>query len=34
MVRWLSDNWVWLVVVGGMLWMHLGHGGHGQRRPR
>jgi len=33
MVRWLSANWIWLVVVGGMLWMHLGmhrgHGGHG-----
>lgn len=32
-VRWLSSNWIWLVVVGGMLWMHLGmhrgHGGHG-----
>ena len=30
MVRWLSGNWIWLVAVGGMLWMHLGmHGGHG-----
>jgi len=33
MVRWLSANWIWLVVVGGMVWMHLGmhrgHGGHG-----
>lgn len=36
-MRWLSANWVWLVVIGGMLWMHLGmhrghggsHGGHG-----
>lgn len=36
-MRWLSANWLWLVVVGGMLWMHLGmhrghgggHGGHG-----
>lgn len=32
-MRWLSANWIWLVVVGGMLWMHLGmhrgHGGHG-----
>jgi len=32
-MRWLSSNWIWLVVVGGMLWMHLGmhrgHGGHG-----
>lgn len=33
MVRWLSANWIWVVVIGGMLWMHLGmhrgHGGHG-----
>lgn len=33
MLRWLSANWIWVVVVGGMLWMHLGmhrgHGGHG-----
>ena len=21
-MRWLSANWVWLVVIGGMLWMH------------
>ncbi len=32
MIRWLSANWVWLLVVGAMLWMHLGmhhrHGGH------
>lgn len=34
---WLSANWLWLIVIGGMLWMHLGmhrghgggHGGHG-----
>ena len=33
MVRWLSANWIWVIVIGGMLWMHLGmhrgHGGHG-----
>mgnify|MGYP000244588224 CR=1 FL=1 len=33
MVRWLSANWIWVVLIGGMLWMHLGmhrgHGGHG-----
>lgn len=30
MLDWLSANWLWLVVIGGMLWMHLGgHGGHG-----
>jgi hypothetical protein len=32
-MRWLSANWIWVVVIGGMLWMHLGmhrgHGGHG-----
>jgi hypothetical protein len=27
---WLSENWVFLVVVVGMVAMHLfGHGGHG-----
>lgn len=35
MIRWLSANWVWLVLVGAMLWMHLGmhhgHGGHSRR---
>jgi hypothetical protein len=33
-MRWLSANWIGIVVVGGMLWMHLGmhrgHGGHGR----
>lgn len=41
-MRWLSANWIWVVVVGGMLWMHFGmhrghggHGGHGgSRRPQ
>ena len=29
-MSWLSRNWIWLVLVGGMLWMHLGmHRGHG-----
>ena len=29
-MSWLSSNWIWLVLVGGMLWMHLGmHRGHG-----
>ena len=23
-MSWLSSNWIWLVLVGGMLWMHLG----------
>jgi len=36
-MRWLSANWIGIVVIGGMLWMHFGmnrghggHGGHGQ----
>jgi hypothetical protein len=29
MWEFLSNNWVWLVFVGGMALMHLGHGGHG-----
>lgn len=35
---WLGANWIWIVVVGGMLWMHLGmhrgHGGHGGHSGR
>ncbi len=35
-MRWLTQNWVWIVVAGGMVWMHLGHGGmhggHGSHR--
>lgn len=31
-MNWLSNNWIWLLLIGGMLWMHLGmhrmHGGH------
>lgn len=42
-MNWLSSNWIWLLLIGGMLWMHLGmhrgHGGHGghsmsQQPPR
>lgn len=30
MLDFLSANWVWILLVGGMLYMHLGHrGGHG-----
>lgn len=25
----LSANWLWILLIGGMVWMHLGHGGHG-----
>lgn len=32
-MSWLSSNWIWILLIGGMLWMHLGmhrgHGGHG-----
>ncbi len=31
-MKWLSSNWIWLALIGGMLWMHLGmHRGHGGR---
>ena len=34
MLEFLSNNWLWILLVGGMLVMHLGHGagpgaGHG-----
>jgi hypothetical protein len=25
----LSSNWLWIVLVGAMAFMHLGHGSHG-----
>jgi len=31
-MQWLSENWVWILLIGGMAAMHLfghGHGGHG-----
>lgn len=29
-MEWVLDNWVWLLLGGGMVAMHLfGHGGHG-----
>lgn len=28
MIGFLTANWVWILLVGAMLWMHLGHGGH------
>ena len=35
-MEWLSENWVFLLVVVGMVAMHLfghgGHGGHGGQR--
>tara|TARA_R110002020_G_scaffold402013_2_gene612216 strand:- start:4074 stop:4247 length:174 start_codon:yes stop_codon:yes gene_type:complete len=40
-MQWLLENWVWILLIGGMAAMHLfghrhgGHGGHGKgpRRP-
>jgi hypothetical protein len=32
-MQWLADNWIWLVVIGGMVGMHMfghGHGAHGK----
>lgn len=38
-MQWVLDNWVWLLLGGGMIAMHLfghgshgGHGGHGKNR--
>jgi len=29
-MEWLTDNWVWLLLAGGMFGMHyFGHGRHG-----
>ena len=34
-MEWLRENWFWIVVAVGFVWMHLrmhgahGHGGHG-----
>lgn len=29
MVTFLANNWYWLLLVGAMVFMHAGHGGHG-----
>jgi hypothetical protein len=29
MLKFLSTYWLWILLIGGMLFMHLGHGGHG-----
>lgn len=42
MMDWLTDNWVWILLIAAFVGMHLfghrGHGGHssghGRRRPR
>ena len=28
MLEFLSNNWLWILLIGGMLAMHLGHRGH------
>ncbi len=34
-MKWLSENWVWVLVVGAMIGMHLfGHGAHGAPHER
>ncbi len=29
MLDFISTNWIWILLIGGMAVMHLGHGGHG-----
>lgn len=35
-MEWLTENWIWAALIGGMIAMHLfghrGHGGHGGHR--
>jgi hypothetical protein len=35
-MEWLTQNWIWVALIGGMIAMHLfghrGHGGHGGHR--
>jgi len=36
-MQWIGENWVLLLVGGGMIAMHLfghGHGGHGKRKTK
>ncbi len=31
-MQWLLDNWIWVLLGGGMIAMHVfGHGGHGKK---
>jgi hypothetical protein len=33
-MTWVTENWLILLLVGGMIGMHLfGHGGHGKKKP-
>lgn len=29
MLEFLSKNWLWILLIGGMAFMHLSHGSHG-----
>jgi len=35
-MEWLTENWIWVALIGGMFAMHMfghgGHGGHGGKR--
>lgn len=36
-MQWITENWLTLLLVGGMLAMHLfghGHGSHGRKRAK
>ncbi len=28
-MSWITSNWIWMILIGGMIAMHLRHGGHG-----
>ncbi len=28
-MSWIASNWIWIILIGGMIAMHLRHGGHG-----
>jgi hypothetical protein len=30
-MQWIIDNWIWILVIGGMLGMHLFGHGHGKK---
>lgn len=27
-MSWIANNWIWIILIAGMIAMHLGHGGH------
>lgn len=33
MLTFLSTYWIWFLLIGAMLLIHSGHGGHGGRQP-